>query len=130
MAYFWGQNYVICQNLGKAVKLFFPLKFIKNISVRFMDRNLVKNVIKGVNLVKIGHFLVKTVKIGSFWGPKWRHMSKFREIGQIIFSLKVSNNYSSHVYSHKFGENSHYWGQFGQIGHFRWKYPKFPHFWG
>ena len=40
------------------------------ISVRFMDRNLVKNVIKGVNLVKIGQFLAKMVKIGSFMGEK------------------------------------------------------------
>ena len=47
------------------------------------------------------------VTIGSFWGPKLRHMSKFGEIGQIIFSLKVSKNYFSQVYGHKSGQNCH-----------------------
>ena len=31
-------------------------KFLKIISVRFMDINLVKNAINGVNFVQIGHF--------------------------------------------------------------------------
>ena len=30
--------------------------FLKIILLRLMDKNLVKNVINGVNLVKIGHF--------------------------------------------------------------------------
>ena len=50
------------------------------------------------------------VKIGSIWhilGPKSRHMSKFRESGQIIYSLKVPNNYSSQVYGQKFGQKLH-----------------------
>ena len=45
------------------------------------------------------------VKIGPFWGPKCRHMSKFGESGEIIFSLKVSKNYFSQVYGHIFGQN-------------------------
>ena len=47
--------------------IFFLQKFIKIISVRFMVINLVKSVINGVNLVKIGHFWWKWSKIGSFW---------------------------------------------------------------
>ena len=53
-----------------------------------MDINLVKNVINGVNLVKIGHFLVKMTKIWSFWGPQLHHRSKFGEGIQKISSLK------------------------------------------
>ena len=33
-----------------------------------MDRNLVKNIINGVNLVKIGHFWRKWSKLGHFNG--------------------------------------------------------------
>ena len=40
--------------------------FLKIISVRFMDINLVKNVINGVNLVKIGRFWRKWSKLGHF----------------------------------------------------------------
>ena len=47
---------------------------------------------------------MEMVKIGSFWGPKRRHISKFEESGQIIFSLKVSENDFSQVYVHKFGQ--------------------------
>ena len=68
-----------------------------------MDRNLGKNVINGVNLVKIGHFLVKMVEIGSFGGQNNVIMSKFVESGQIIFTLKVSKNYFIQVYGHNFG---------------------------
>ena len=48
----------------------------KIILVRFIDINLVKNVINGVNLVKIGRF----GENGQNWvilGPKWRHKPKF-----------------------------------------------------
>ena len=106
LGHFWGKNHVICQNLGKVVKLFFPLKFLKIISVRFMDRTLVKNVIEA----KFGQnrsFLVKMVKSGSFLGPKWHHMSTFGEIGQIFFSLKFSKNYFYQIYGHKCGKKSH-----------------------
>ena len=51
-----AQNDVIGQNLGEVVKTNFHKKFRKIISVRFMVIKLVKNVINGVNLVKIGHF--------------------------------------------------------------------------
>ena len=53
---FWGQNGASGQNLGKVVKKVFLKMFLKIISVRFMDIKLVKIVINGVNLVKIGHF--------------------------------------------------------------------------
>ena len=45
------------------------------------------------------------VKIGSFWGPKLRNLSKCMESGQIIISLKVSKNYFSQVYGQKSGKN-------------------------
>ena len=92
--------------------------FLKIILVRFMDRNLVKNVINGVNLVKIGHVLGKTVKIGSFWRPKWCHMSKFGVNGKIIFSLIVSKNYFSQVYGQKCGKNVINGVNLVKIGHF------------
>ena len=53
---FWGQIVATGQNLEKLVKKNFLKMFLKIISVRFMDINLFKNVINGVNLVKIGHF--------------------------------------------------------------------------
>ena len=90
--------------------------FLKIISVRFMDINLVKYVINGANLVKIGHFwwkLSKSGHVGIVWGPKWRHMSKFWESGPIILSLKVSKNYFSQVYGQKCGQKCHWSGQFG-----------------
>ena len=45
-----------------------------------MGGNLVKNVIRGVNMVKICHFGYKWTKLGHFVGLKRGHMSKFREI--------------------------------------------------
>ena len=58
-----GQNWVILGvKMTSYIKIWgkwsnnFPSKFLKIFSVRFMDINLVKNVINGVNLVKIGHF--------------------------------------------------------------------------
>ena len=46
-------------------------------------------------------------QIGSFWGPKLHHRSKFGESGQNILSLKVSKNYFSQVYGQKFGQKCH-----------------------
>ena len=54
-----------------------------------------KQVILGENGQKLGNF-----------EPKWRHRKKFREIGQIFFSLKVFKNYFSQVYGHKIGQVS------------------------
>ena len=51
---------------------------LKNFSVMFMNIKVVKTVINEVNLVIFG------------------------EIGQIILSLKVSQNYFSQLYTHKF----------------------------
>ena len=47
-----GQNDAIVQNLVNVVKIFNS----KIISVRFININLVQNVINRVNLVQIGHF--------------------------------------------------------------------------
>ena len=52
----FGQNDVIGPNLGEVVNKVLLLKFGKIISVRFINITLVKNVMNGVNLVKIGHF--------------------------------------------------------------------------
>ena len=82
---FWGQIVATGQNLEKLVKKFFLKMFLKIISVRFMDINLVKNVIHGGNLVKIGRF----GENGQNWvtlGPKWRLRPKFMESVQKIFS--------------------------------------------
>ena len=70
-----------------------------------MDIYLLNNVIDGVNLVNRS-FLVKMVKIGSFWGQKRRHKSKFWASGK-KFSLEVSNNYFSQVYGNIFGRKCH-----------------------
>ena len=54
---FWGPK---CRHISKfdeSAPIIFPYRRLKIISVRFMDRNVVKNVINGVNLVKIGNFL-------------------------------------------------------------------------
>ena len=59
-----------------------------------MDRKLVKNVINRGNLVKIGHFGGNGENLVILWAKKG-HISKLREIGQIIFSLKVSLIYFS-----------------------------------
>ena len=102
-------------------------------SVRFIDINLVKNVINGVNLVKIGHFLWKLSILGHF-GPQndpiWRHRSKFWESGQKNFTLKIWKHYVSQVYWHNFGQKCHKWGQFGQNGSFWVKMVKIGSFWG
>ena len=57
----------------------------------FMDRNLVKNVINGLNLVKIGHFWLKWSNLGYFGdqndviGPHFR-------VGRKYFFLKTVSN--------------------------------------
>ena len=86
-------------------------------------------VILGFNLVKISH-LVKIVKIGSVWWPIWRHMSKFGENCQIIFSLKVSKNYYSQVYWDKLGHKCHWWGPFAQNRSLLVEMVKIWLFWG
>ena len=50
--------------------------------------------------------LVKMVKIGSFWG---QNDVTGQNLGKLVkkFSLKVSKNYFSQVYGHKFGLNCH-----------------------
>ena len=91
--------------------------FLKIISVRFMDINLVKYVINGDNLVKIGHFWRKWSKLGHFrkiLASKCRHMSKFSESGPIILFLKVYKNYFSQVMDIYLVKNVINGGRFGQ----------------
>ena len=97
-----------------------------------MDINLVKNVINGVNLVKIGHFWWKYSKLGHF-GDKMTPKVEIWEKGQKKpkkQSLKVYKNYFIQVYGHKFGEKWHYWGQFCQNMSFLVKIAKIGSFWG
>ena len=64
---FWGPKLHDRLNCGEGVQKISSLKFIKIISVRIMDLNLVKKMpLMGVNLVKIGHFFMKMLEIGSF----------------------------------------------------------------
>ena len=58
LGHFGGKNDIICRHLGKCVKYLWT-------NIRFMDINVVKNLINGVNLVKIGHFWSK---LGHFGG--------------------------------------------------------------
>ena len=68
MTSFFPQNYVIDQNLGYFQKIS-SRKYIKIISVRFMDKYLVKKAINGGGKFSQNRsFLVKMFKIGSFWG--------------------------------------------------------------
>ena len=109
----------------------FTLKIWKHYVSQVYWHNFGQNVINGVNLVKIGHFWWKWSKsghFGIFWGPKWRHMSKFWESGQIIFSWKVSKNYFSQVYRQKFGQNVINGVNLVKIGHFLWKLSILGHF--
>ena len=63
-----------------------------------------------INLVKCGEFdqnrsfLVKMIKIGSFWGQNGASGQILGVVVQKKFSLKVSKNYFSQVYGHKFGK--------------------------
>ena len=56
-------------------------------SVRFIDITLVKNVINGVNLVKIGHF----DENGQYWVILAPKMTQYDVIGQYLG--KVVNNF-------------------------------------
>ena len=93
----WGSK---CRHMSKfweSGPIILSLNVSKNILSQVYGQKCgKKNVINGVNLVKIGHFWWKWSKLGHFgiiWGSKCRHMSTFREISPIILSLKVSKNY-------------------------------------
>ena len=55
-------------------------------------------------------------------------MSKYGEIGQLNFSLKVSKNYFGQVYGLNFGKNVINGVNFVKISHFWLKWSKFAHF--
>ena len=101
------------------------LKVSKNYFSQVYGQKCGKNFINGVNLVKISHFWWKYSKSGHFvifWAPKWRHVSKFGESGQITFSLKASKNYFNQVYGQKCGKNVINGVNLVKIGHFWWKW--------
>ena len=110
-------------------------KFLNIILARFIDKNLVKNVINGSNLVKIGHFWWKWSKLvhfGIIWGSKCRHMSKFLESSPIILSLQVSKNYFRFM-DLNVVKNAINGGNLVKIGHIWWKWSKLCYFgiiWG
>ena len=78
-------------------------------------------------------FLVKMVKIGSFWpilAPKWHHISKFGEIGQIIFHKKFLRIISVIFMDIVLVKNVINRVNLVKLGHFWWKCSKFWHFGG
>ena len=89
LGHFGGKNDVICQNLAKVVKNCL-LRFLKIISVRFMDINLVKIVINGVNLVQIGNFRRKCSKFPPFLGVK------------VTSYVKILGKWSKNFFTQKF----------------------------
>ena len=76
-----------------------------------MDIYLVKNVINGVNSVKIGHSWRKWSKLGPFRG---KNNAIYQNLEKVVKnSLNVSKNYFSQSYGHIFGQKCHKWGQLG-----------------
>ena len=67
-----------------------------------MDINLVKNVINGVNLVKIGLFGENGPNL-DILGAKMTSYVKINGKMSKIFSIKVSKNYLRQVYVQKIG---------------------------
>ena len=97
-----------------------------------MHRNVVKNVINGVNLVKICHFWWKLSKLGHF-GGKITSYVKISGKWSNIFSLKVSKNYFSQVMDRNFVKNVIICVNLVKICHFLWKWSKMGNFgliWG
>ena len=66
----------------------YSIKVSKIISVRFIDKNVVKNVINGVNFVKINHFSENS-RNGQF-GAK------------ITLSVKIRENWSNNFFTKSF----------------------------
>ena len=64
--------------------------FLKIISVRFMDKNLVKYVINGANLVKIGNFWWKWSNLGHFGDQNDVIDPPFKEGRKYFFRKSVS----------------------------------------
>ena len=82
---FWGKKVHRSSKFGEGAQKISSLKFIKIILVRIMDLNLVKNAINGGKFGQNRSFFMKMLKIGSFWGIKRRHASKFGERGQKFY---------------------------------------------
>ena len=87
-----------------------------------MDINLVKYVINGANVVKIGHFWRKWSKschFGAYFGCQHDVICQnLRKEVKKKFTLNVSKNYFSEVYGHKICQNSNNGVNLVKIGHF------------
>ena len=64
------------------------------------------------------------VKFGSFWGPKWRHMSKFCGGTKIFFLKTVSKVILVRFINITVVKNVINGFNLVKIGHFCWKWPK------
>ena len=69
-----------------------------------MAINLVKNVINGVNLVKVGNFWSK---LGHFGGQNDVICQNLGKVIKSFFSLNDSKNYFSQVYGQKSAQKRH-----------------------
>ena len=109
----WALKWSHMSKFGKIVQIFFYQKFLKIISVRFMDIILVKNVINGSiwsKQVIFGENVQNSVFLGAKLTPYIKIWGKWSK----NYSVKVSKNYFSQFYGHNFGLKCHSWGQFGQ----------------
>ena len=126
---FWGQKWCRRSKFWGRTKIFFLKTVFKIMVIRFIIITLVKSDINAVNLVKIGHFLVKMVKLDHFvkiWRPRCRNMSKFLESGPIIFSLEILK---LSIRSMDINVVNNVINGFNlvKIGQFRWKWSKLGH---
>ena len=81
LAYFGRQNDIICK------------KFLKIIPVRFLDINLVKIVINGVNLVKIGNLCEIVPNSIIFGGKNEVICQNFGKVVKNFFTKKIEKSF-------------------------------------
>ena len=87
LAYF-GAKWRHMSTFLESGQIISTLKVSKNYFNQVYGQKSGKNVINGVNLVKIGHFLWKCSQSAHFGGEKWCHRSKFGESGEKILCLR------------------------------------------
>ena len=125
--------------MGWVGNFFFCLKQSKKIiSVRFIVITLIKTIINGVGQTR--SFLVKMVKIGSFWGKKWRHRLNFWGGTKIFFLQTVLTIMVLRfiiitlVKTFFNGVNLvklvHFWWKWSKLGHFGAKMTSYVEIWG
>ena len=98
MSSFWGQNYVIGQNLGNTLKKNFLQKFGKIISVRFIDTTLVKNVFNGGKFGKNRSFF--------YLGPPMPTGSNSTHKFSTAYDFILTHKNNKKMYSKHLGESS------------------------